>query len=430
MNYASTFLSHSHADKTLVELVARELGRRGVVAWLDQNELDNQFGVDLMHALPAAINAQATVTVFVSEAFNASTWCNDELKAALQAEDKDILPVFIGEPLGLVKQNEALRRRWLRPDQQHVKIKYEQIAPGAALLADAIRIAEQIAKRLYDKLSFGRQNEAVICLDQRGKGARRSALPEGNPPESWRAMDWPALVFRPDRGARSSTESLHGTELSGLLQAMAWTFSEAFGNLRGETKHIYVGGEAQLALPFMLGQQFDRSNNVSLFCFNSKDGVIYTNDGQDRLRPLTGGNESCEQAWLPRIQAIADGERIEHATLIIAKERYLGDALDWLEAQGLNERPVWVESPWFNDSVQAMSFVADVIALLARLRRAHGLRALRLFLDLSFGVTPLLAANLLHAAGGAVKLELMEFRRDLQGTGAAASELYSVVDLP
>ncbi len=428
MNYASTFLSHSSADKPLVELVARELGRRGIVAWLDKDELDNRFGADLNQALLEAVKQQATVTAFISPDYLNSAWCNDELRAALRLLDKDILPVFIGEPLALVQAHEALKRRWL-PDGRRVNILYEQVAPGSAKPEDAVRVAERIAKALYRKLGFSRCNEAVICLDQRGKGARRSALPEDNPPASWRATDWPALVFRPDRGARSFTESLHGPELSGLLQTMAWTFSEAFGNLRGETKHIYVCGEAQLALPFMLGQQFDRSNNVSLFCFNSKDGVIYTNDGQDRLRPLTGGNESCERALPPRIQPIADGERIEHAALIIAKERYLNDPLDWLAAQGLNERPVWVESPWFSDSAQAMNFIADVIALLSRLRCAHGLRSLRLFLDLPFGVTPLLAANLLYAAGSTVKLELMEFRRYLQGTGKV-SELYFAVGLP
>lgn len=428
MNYASTFLSHSSADKPLVELVARELGRRGVVAWLDKDELDHRFGADLNQALLEAVKQQATVTAFISPDYLKSVWCYDELQAALRLADKDILPVFIGEPLALVQSHDILKRRWL-PDGRRVNILYEQVAPSSATPEDAVRIAERIAKALYQKLGFSRCSEAVICLDQRGKGARRSTLPEGNPPESWRNMDWPALVFRPDRGSRSFTESLHGEELTSLSQAMAWAFSEAFGNLRGETKRLYIGGEAQLALPFMLGQQFDRSNNVSLFCFNSKDGVIYTNDGQDRLRPLTGGNENCERAWPPRIPPITDGEKIEQATLIIAKERFLNDPLDWLAAHGLPDRPIWVESPWFTDSAQAMSFVSDVVALLSKLRDKHGMRSLRLFLDLPFGVTPLLAANLLYAAGSAFKFELMEFRRDLQGTGNVR-ELYFAVNLP
>jgi hypothetical protein len=50
-----------------------------------------------------------------------------------------------------------------------------------------------------------------------------------------------------------------------------------------------------------------------------------------------------------------------------------------------------------------------VVALLARLKREHGTKQVRLFLDLPFGVTPLLAANLLHAMD---KVALMEYRRD------------------
>jgi hypothetical protein len=82
---------------------------------------------------------------------------------------------------------------------------------------------------------------------------------------------------------------------------------------------------------------------------------------------LTGGDERCERVWLPRIQPLADDEPIADAALIIAKERYVNDALDWLAARGVNERAVWVASPWFNDSAQAMglrcrchSFVDEV----------------------------------------------------------------------
>jgi hypothetical protein len=51
-----------------------------------------------------------------------------------------------------------------------------------------------------------------------------------------------------------------------------------------------------------------------------------------------------------------------------------------------------------------------------------------LFIDLPFGVVPLLAANLLYAAGSAVKVDLLEFRRDAQGR--EAGQLYFVVAWP
>ena len=40
MIYASTFLSYSSVDGNIVQLVARELGRRGILPWLDKNELN------------------------------------------------------------------------------------------------------------------------------------------------------------------------------------------------------------------------------------------------------------------------------------------------------------------------------------------------------------------------------------------------------
>src|SRR5689334_14390929 len=132
MNYASTFLSHSSADKPLVELVARELGRRGVVAWLDKDELDDKFGANLSQKLIEAVKLQASVTLFVSENSLAAPWVHDELDAALQQADKDILPVFIGEPLVLVQAHDRLKRRWLHPGGRRVNILYEKVEPGTA----------------------------------------------------------------------------------------------------------------------------------------------------------------------------------------------------------------------------------------------------------------------------------------------------------
>ena len=62
MIYASTFLLHSSTDKSLVEAVARELVRRGIITWLDKHELI--AGASLNKAIKTAIQRQATVTVF------------------------------------------------------------------------------------------------------------------------------------------------------------------------------------------------------------------------------------------------------------------------------------------------------------------------------------------------------------------------------
>lgn len=424
LSFASTFLSHSHQDKAFVELVAQALWRRGVVVWLDQNDLAAAMGADLSAALGQAVQRQASVTIFLSEAALKSSWVNDELAAALQQPDQDLLPVFLDEPVRLVRMHDELKRRWLRPDGKGVRINYEQVNPALPAAAEAVRIAEKIALRLYDRLQFRQRREAVLCLDQRGHGNKRS---DDFPiPGHQQSLDAPALIFRTNLQPRSDGETLHGDDLTETLRAMEWALGQAFGNSRGAARKIYLSGEAQLALPFCVGQHFNRSNNAYLFCDNSKDGEIFSNEGQSLTQPLTAGNAHCEKPHA-LIAPIAPGEQVPEAALLLVKETYLADALDGLRAHPPLPRPVWVESEQFADSPQAMRYVADVVALLSRLKREHGVRRVRLFLDLPFGVVPLLAANLLHAVPN---FDLMEFRRDLRGTGADSSDLYCPVQWP
>ena len=424
MNYASTFLSHSHADKPLVELVAHELWQRGVVAWLDKNDLAAAMGADLSRALREAVRRQASVTIFLSDAAINAAWVNDELAAALQQEDKDILPVFIGDPLQSVRAHDDLKRRWLHPDGRRIKVNYEQVDPNLPLATEAARIAEKIALRLYDKLQFSQSREVIICLDQRGKGSKRAD--DFPVPDHQKQMDAPALVFRANNLPRTYTETLRDAELTQFLQNVEWALSHALATSRGSARKVYLSGEAQLALPFAVGKHFDRSNNAYLFCYNSKDGEVFCNDGQSLTQPLTGGNAHCEKQH-PHIQPIAPGEQFVEAALIVAKELYLPDALGWLQAHQLPHRHIWVESEQFKDSQQAMRFVADVVALLTRLKIEHGMNQVLLFIDLPFGVAPLLAANLLHVAGS---FTLMEFRKDFSAGGSAADQKYFPVLLP
>jgi hypothetical protein len=406
MKTASTFLSHSHQDKAIVEAVARELWRRGVVVWLDQTDLAAAMGADLSEALRRAVRGQASVALFLSEAALRSAWVNDELAAALEQSDQDVLPVFLGDPPALIAAHEELKRRWLRADGRGVNINYEQFDPARPIEDEAARLAAMIARRLFDKLQFSRSRELIVCLDQRGQGDKRSD--QFPVPDALAALEAPALIFRSSLRARSVGESLHGGELTGFLQAAAWAMGQAFGSSRGAARKVHLCGDAQLALPFAVGRHFDRSNNAWLYCYNSRDGVTFSNEGQSLAAPLVGGNERCEKPHA-QIAPLQPGETIAEAALLILKESYLPDALGFLATHGVPDRPVWVESEAFADSQQAMRFVTDVVALLARLKREHGTKQVRLFLDLPFGVTPLLAANLLHAMD---KVALMEYRRD------------------
>ncbi|MBL8191786.1 MAG: toll/interleukin-1 receptor domain-containing protein [Acidobacteria bacterium] len=423
MNYASTFLSHNSKDKPLVELVARELGRRGIVPWLDVDELDTELGGDLNKALAESVRRQATLTLFLSEHSLNAPWVQHELETALQIQqefgDAVIFPVYIGDPLKLVAGHERLRTRWMHPDGQRVKIMGEIVEPGTAKIEDAVRIAQKIAKGLYRRLQFAEQREAIICLDQRGKGGKRS----GNPsiPNNLRDLNAPALVFRHDRGERSYDVTVHGEELNQLLETIGRSLGEAFGTIRIEPKDVYLCGEAQLALPFMIGKHFDRTTSATMYCFNSRDGNTFSNKVQDRLKLLANGNANCETPLPPEIPEIALGEQITDAALLLVKEAYVRDVLNYLNATSQPFRPIWVKGVEFSNSEQTMNYVADVVALLARLKRENGLNRVRMFIDLPFAVTPLLAANLLYAAPN---IEIMEFRKDLLNKGAQPEELY------
>ncbi|NJL40157.1 MAG: TIR domain-containing protein [Leptolyngbyaceae cyanobacterium RM2_2_4] len=80
--FVSTFLSHSSTDKPLVEAMDKRTGRRGVLAWLNRNELLEMGPLDII--LKQAVQRQATLTIFLSEASLASNWCKDELRWALE----------------------------------------------------------------------------------------------------------------------------------------------------------------------------------------------------------------------------------------------------------------------------------------------------------------------------------------------------------
>ncbi|HQR35004.1 MAG TPA: toll/interleukin-1 receptor domain-containing protein [Blastocatellia bacterium] len=429
MNYASTFLSHNSKDKPLVELVARELGRRGIVPWLDVDELDTELGGDLNDALAESVRRQATLTLFLSEHSLNAPWVQHELETALQIQqelgDAVIFPVYIGDPLKLVAGHERLRTRWLHPDGQRVKIMGEIVEPGTAKIEDAVRIAQKIAKGLYRRLQFAERREAIVCLDQRGNGGKRTSNPPI--PANLRELNAPALVFRHDRGERSREVTVHGEELNQLLETIGRSLGEAFGTIRIQPKAIYLCGEAQLALPFMIGKHFDRTTSTTMYCFNSRDGNTFSNKGQDRLKPLANGNANCETSVPPEIPEIALGEQITDAALLLVKENYVSDVLNYMKATSQPFRPVWVKGVEFSNSEQAMNYVADVVALLARLKRENGLNRVRLFIDLPFAVTPLLAANLLYAAP---KIEVMEFRKDLLSKGFLAEDLYFEVPSP
>lgn len=420
--YASTFLSHSSVDYELVSHVARELCRRGVIPWLDRNELSP--GENLLAALRSAIRRQATVAVFLSPSSAASSWVRDELSVITSLEKEvggtgHAIPIYIGDPYQLVASHSLLRSRWLHPDGDRVDRLGIGVDPENEMSDQAVEIAEKLSCRVYEILETAKKQELVICLDQRGDG-KRKGIPN-YAPDNLNALDAPALVFRPAMGTRRSDETLVGAEWQAVWGAMKTAVSEALNGTRWPIpKKIRILGNSQLAFPFFLGCHFDRNSSAHLYCAYS-DGTVFNNKSQPKGGPLAGGDPDCA-TFNEKIHPIPEGARVDTVHLLLLKEYLVSKALAFIDAVEDDASVVWVNHGKFESSEDVMDYTKNVVALLIRLGQVHGVRSVRIFLDLPFHAVPLLAANLLNIVDNIV---FMENRKDLQGSQAAPEEMYA-----
>jgi len=383
LQYVSTFLSHASVDKPLVSAVAEHLVRRGVLAWLDKDELAPG---PLESALKDAVRAQATVTVFLSEASVNSPWCHDELRWSLEAAPDvgHVFPVFLGDRLKLVKQHPLLVSRFLHPDGDRVnQLGCHVASPDDA---DPARIAQQIADAAYRRVIPRSWAEVAVVLDQRGEGPRR-----GRPavPSNVADLGIPALVFQPNRQPRKPREAVMGSAWGEVVQGMEWALSTALGTVRGDRRKVRVLGDAQASLMWAVGRHFDRTTEASLFV-HGRRGEIFSNNGQVWDTPLPGGDPSA--AGL--VAGAAEGARAEVAIGV-------GPVSGPVPYQDLAARSLpegmplhWIATGRINESADAMKIAADLVAAVARLRRERGAESVRLFWATANGVAPLAAANL------------------------------------
>lgn len=407
MNYASTFLSYSRKDAQIVHAVADELCKRGILVWLDKNELEP--GRNLTEALNQAIKAQNTVTLFVSSDALQSAWVEQELKQTLEIEEKiehkeRIIPVYLDDPLKLVQSHHLLSQRWLHSDGD--RVDKNGIIPDITKNASEItrEVAEKISSRIYSVLKISEAGEVIIYLDQRGVANRKSEPVDI--PLNIQRINAPTLVFRPDHNERSRGELITGKEWENMRETIYHSISTAFRGVRwGDFKKIKILGNAQLSLPFLMGQIFDRSSSADLYC--SKGGEVFNNKGQNRLAPLEGGNPNCEKLK-NGIEPIFPGKSIGTVSLLLSTETYVDDVQKYLAAHPDSPPLVWVESGRFSSSEQVMAFVADVVALLRRLKTANNVHSIHLYCGLPFHAVSLLAANLLHVVK---KITFMEYVR-------------------
>ncbi len=485
MSIATAFLSHSSVDKPLVQNVADALCRRGVIPWLDKNDLPP--GSDFMERLEKAIDRQVVIIPFLPENRRGAEGTQDEVREVLRLKD------------------ERQYHDWIFP------VNVEE-----SLEADST--ADDISQHIYRLLNFKQTNDVNIVIDQRGRGSRKD--PYEFSPTIDELVAHPTLVFRPDMKNRSVFETLVGEGWQEFRQIVDSSLSKALGKLKTGMK-IRILGDAQLGIPFFLGQQFDRTSVVDLYCYNTRHKTAFTNTGQKRYRLLSDGNSHCETVRsqpllsapvnsdqkIQRLhqrhdelnqllkllgqkrfllekqkvtetrveekfrleQSIADvnaehldiekiiddvearlfprnnykddpGQKEEQyndllpqklnsdesyktVALYIGKRNFLPAVCDHIQ----NLFPfVFVETKYFDTSDEVMEFVRDVVTLLQRLRAENHTTKIRLYCDLPFNVIPLLSANLTHAMN---TIEFMEYRYDRKVQGCAPHELYTYLPM-
>lgn len=384
MPFVSTFLSHSSIDGDLAAEVAKRLGRRGVLAWLDANELLEMGSLNEM--LKQAVQQQATLTIFLSEASLKSEWCNDELRWAIEAGEgySHLLPVYLGDPLKLVRKHPLLRSRFLHADGNRVN-HLGYACQQDASQPDPDAIAQKIAATAYRRSIPNNWTEAVIVLDQRGNGPRRG-LPEL--PDNIANLQAPTLTFCPDAGSRQMRELLSGDDWDDMVNTLEESLSNALGTVRGEPRKVRVLGNAQAGLVWAVGRHFDRTTAAALYGYD-RDGLSVTNQGQIRHTPLPGGNPSSAQPVNDR--AREPEAELPTVALGVGSEGKYGSQVQ----ETMPDLPLfWIESGLIEDSEQAMILVADIVASVERLRRDYGTQELVLFWTTANHVALLAAANL------------------------------------
>jgi len=207
-------------------------------------------------------------------------------------------------------------------------------APGAAA-SQIESLADSIAKQVYTLLHLNNASDVNLVLDQRGKGARRE--PFTLPPSVAKLASHPTLVFRPDLGERSDKETLVGDAWTAFRRNIERSLSIALGSLHAEM-NIHLLGNAQLGLPYLVGQYFNRLTFVSLHCYHTGTGSRFSNED---WKTLHGGKVS--QQSLQQEVTLSESEkqrRRERLCNLEEQRKLLAEKLDRFEKARINEAGV------------------------------------------------------------------------------------------
>ena len=107
MQKTSIFLSHNKEDKTFVRQLAEDLGRAGIIAWLDEAEI--KPGDSIIEKIEEGLHGSKYLAVILSPSSVNSSWVKRELRAVLHQQitinSKTVIPLLYKQceiPLFLV----------------------------------------------------------------------------------------------------------------------------------------------------------------------------------------------------------------------------------------------------------------------------------------------------------------------------------------
>lgn len=398
MKTVRVFLSHASPDKPLVQEVAAALARRGILTWLDVQEL--RVGGDLSRALSRAVETQSVLVVFLSENALDRPWVHEELEAALALEDQaraagapylPVMPVYLGDPLSLVRRHPLLRSRWLHPDGDRVDRLGFAASPEDAPATQASKIADKLSDDLYELLELSRATELALVLDQRGEGPRDITLP--GIPTNLERSDIPALVFRPGLGARTRHEVVQGRDWTELMSDLDHGLARALGTRRPVPPKVRILGNSQLALAYALGTRINRTTGAKLFG-HGRDGLPLALDLGSFDTALAGGDVACARPGAAFLTATPETRGLRPSSLVLLlmhDERYVRQAVAAVHARDASVPIAWIPHPPRIDATsQIITLARDIKAFVDHVHGSH----VELATSLPFHALPLLGALL------------------------------------
>ena len=266
MGCITAFLSHATADKAIVCDVAEELGRLGIVPWMDTNQLT--ASESLTTSLTEAIQSTFGFVIFLSDASVQSDWVTKlELKKAIEGEASDrIIPVCLGDAQKLINEVDALRP-WIN---EHGKIDRLCIANKAK----PVDIAQEIAKALLKQANISNHEELRIFVDQRGVGSKKGAPPEL--PDAWTNAPEPILVFRPNSKDRKPQDIATQKDWKASVKGMKWFLSQDIGIK--PSKKVSLRADSQFAFAAQWGIWLNRTHHLNLSCIHRLNNQKLTNN--------------------------------------------------------------------------------------------------------------------------------------------------------